>query len=101
MALVPHAHLDTGWLKTVDQCYLGANTTVQHASVKYIADAVVGALLLDPAHEKCKARVLRADAMIASRGEEVRSTPADAYREKYPGRSDDVEALRRDLEATM
>ena len=59
------------------------------------------ALLLDPAHEKCKARVLRADAMIASRGEEVRSTPADAYREKYPGRSDDVEALRRDLEATM
>ena len=59
------------------------------------------ALLLDPAHEKCRARVLRADAMIAGRGEEVRSTPADAYREKYPGRSDDVEALRRDLEATM
>ena len=32
-------------------------------------------------------------------GLEVRSTPADAYRDKY--RSDDVEALRRDLEATM
>ena len=31
-------------------------------------------------------------------GLEVRSTPADAYRDKY--RSDDVEALRRDLAAT-
>jgi len=41
------------------------------------------ALLLDPAHEKCRARVLRADAMIASRGSESPTTPADAYREKY------------------
>ena len=41
------------------------------------------ALLLDPAHEKCKARVLRADAMIASGGSESPTTPADAYREKY------------------
>ena len=43
------------------------------------------ALILDPAHEKCRARVLRADAMIA-RGDDVSdspTTPADAYREKY------------------
>ena len=32
-------------------------------------------------------------------GLEVRSTPADAYRDKY--RSDDVEALRRDLDASL
>lgn len=49
--LVPHSHLDTGWLKTVDQCYLGANTTVQHAGVKYITSSIVGALLLDPARK--------------------------------------------------
>ena len=36
---------------------------------------------------------------LRASGLEVRSTPADAYRDKY--RSDDVEALRRDLEATM
>ena len=45
------------------------------------------------APEKGEARAWRAS------GLEVRSTPADAYRDKY--RSDDVEALRRDLEATM
>ena len=44
------------------------------------------ALLLDPAHEKCKARVLRADAMIASPDAPDSgspTTPANAYREKY------------------
>ena len=44
--LVPHSHLDTGWLKTVDQCYIGANNTVQHAGVRYIIEAVVAALLM-------------------------------------------------------
>lgn len=27
--LVPHSHLDVGWLKTVDQCYMGANNSIQ------------------------------------------------------------------------
>ena len=45
------------------------------------------------APEKGEARRWRAS------GLEVRSTPADAYRDKY--RSDDVEVLRRDLEAAM
>ena len=44
------------------------------------------------APEKGEARKWRAS------GLEVRATPADAYRDKY--RSDDVEALRRDLAAT-
>ena len=45
------------------------------------------------APEKGEARRWRAS------GLEVRSTPADAYRYKY--RSDDVEALRRDLDASL
>ncbi len=45
------------------------------------------------APEKGEARQWRAS------GLEVRSTPADAYRDKY--RSDDVEALRRDLDASL
>ena len=45
------------------------------------------------ASEKGEARSWRAS------GLEVRSTPADAYRDKY--RSDDVEALRRDLDASL
>ena len=45
------------------------------------------------ASEKGEARTWRAS------GLEVRSTPADAYRDKY--RSDDVEALRRDLDASL
>ena len=47
--LVPHAHLDMGWLKTVDQYYYGANDTVQHAGVQYSYDAVLAQLLRDPA----------------------------------------------------
>lgn len=46
--LVPHSHMDTGWLKTVDQCYYGSNTTFQRAGVQYILDAVIGSLVMDP-----------------------------------------------------
>ena len=42
--LPPH----TGWLKTVDQYYYGANNSIQHANVNSILDAMVGGLLEDP-----------------------------------------------------
>lgn len=29
--LIPHSHDDVGWLKTVDQYYYGANSTIQWA----------------------------------------------------------------------
>ena len=46
--LVPHSHLDTGWLKTVDQYYLGSNNTIQHAGVQYVLDSAVMELQKDP-----------------------------------------------------
>ncbi|XP_055477049.1 lysosomal alpha-mannosidase isoform X2 [Psammomys obesus] len=46
--LLPHTHDDVGWLKTVDQYYYGVKNDIQHASVQYILDSVISALLADP-----------------------------------------------------
>lgn len=46
--LVPHTHDDLGWLKTVDQYYVGSNSSIQAAAVQYILDSVVAALRDDP-----------------------------------------------------
>ncbi|XP_053440988.1 lysosomal alpha-mannosidase isoform X2 [Nycticebus coucang] len=46
--LVAHTHDDVGWLKTVDQYYYGTKGNIQHASVQYILDSVISALLADP-----------------------------------------------------
>ncbi|XP_055327446.1 LOW QUALITY PROTEIN: lysosomal alpha-mannosidase-like [Paramacrobiotus metropolitanus] len=45
--IVSHTHNDLGWLKTVDQYYYGAKSSVQIAGVQYILDSVVEALLAD------------------------------------------------------
>ncbi|XP_010249229.1 PREDICTED: alpha-mannosidase At3g26720-like [Nelumbo nucifera] len=45
--LVPHSHDDVGWLKTVDQYYVGANNSIRGACVQNILDSVVSALLAD------------------------------------------------------
>ncbi|XP_047319755.1 alpha-mannosidase [Impatiens glandulifera] len=46
--LVPHTHDDVGWLKTIDQYYVGSNNSIQGACVENVLDSVVEALRRDP-----------------------------------------------------
>jgi hypothetical protein len=46
--IICHSHDDVGWLKTVDQCFYGANSSIQEAGVQYILDSVIQALSKDP-----------------------------------------------------
>ncbi|ESW33614.1 hypothetical protein PHAVU_001G084700 [Phaseolus vulgaris] len=45
--LVAHTHDDVGWLKTVDQYYVGSNNSIQGACVENVLDSMVHALLAD------------------------------------------------------
>ncbi|KAF9618950.1 hypothetical protein IFM89_002945 [Coptis chinensis] len=45
--LVPHTHDDVGWLKTVDQYYVGANNSIRGACVQNVLDSVIQALFAD------------------------------------------------------
>ena len=46
--VIAHTHNDPGWLKTVDEYYLGFNNSVYWAGVQYILDSVVDELDLYP-----------------------------------------------------
>ncbi|KAI3813627.1 hypothetical protein L1987_18356 [Smallanthus sonchifolius] len=46
--LVPHSHDDVGWLKTVDQYFIGSNNSIQVACVENVLDSVFVSLLRDP-----------------------------------------------------
>jgi len=46
--VIAHTHDDVGWLKTVDQYYMGSNESIQVAGVQYILDTVVQSLLSHP-----------------------------------------------------
>lgn len=45
--MVPHTHDDVGWLKTVDQYYVGSNNSIQGACVQNVLDSMVQSLLVD------------------------------------------------------
>ena len=42
--LVPHTHDDVGWLKTVDQYYVGLHEEIQDAAVQHVITSMVQAL---------------------------------------------------------
>ena len=48
--IIPHTHDDLGWVKTIDEYYVGANDTVEnaYAGVQYILDGIYKALMNDP-----------------------------------------------------
>ncbi|XP_073296505.1 alpha-mannosidase-like isoform X2 [Primulina huaijiensis] len=46
--LVAHSHDDVGWLKTIDQYYVGSNNSIQGACVENVLDSVVVSLRRDP-----------------------------------------------------
>ncbi|KAK7309368.1 hypothetical protein RJT34_06032 [Clitoria ternatea] len=45
--LVAHSHDDVGWLKTIDQYYVGSNNSIQGACVENVLDSVVNSLQRD------------------------------------------------------
>jgi len=46
--IIAHTHDDVGWLKTVDEYFYGANSSIQDAGVQYILDGTINALVADP-----------------------------------------------------
>ncbi|XP_078151977.1 alpha-mannosidase-like isoform X2 [Carex rostrata] len=46
--LVSHSHDDVGWLKTIDQYFVGSNNSIQGTSLINVLDSVVEALIRNP-----------------------------------------------------
>lgn len=70
---VPHGHMDTGWEKTVDQYFYGANNSIQHAGVQYIFDSVVSELARNPERRFVEVEQAFFQRWWAQQGEEQRA----------------------------
>ena len=46
--MIPHTHDDVGWLKTVDDLFVGHNQRNQHSTVQLILDSVLEQMISRP-----------------------------------------------------
>ncbi|GAB4847549.1 hypothetical protein Ancab_026609 [Ancistrocladus abbreviatus] len=70
--LVPHSHDDVGWLKTVDQYYVGSYNSIQHGCIENVLDSVVEALHRDPNRKFVFAEQAFFQRWWATQNEEIR-----------------------------
>ncbi|KAI3941298.1 hypothetical protein MKW92_019263 [Papaver armeniacum] len=72
--MVPHTHDDVGWLKTVDQYYVGSNNSIQGACVQNVLDSLIPALLADKNRKFIYVEMAFLERWWDDQSEEVRST---------------------------
>ena len=63
--LVPRMHDNVGWPKTIDQYFVGSNSSLQVATIKYILDLFISSLQENP---NCKFIFLKVVEATKKRG---------------------------------
>lgn len=79
--IIPHTHDDVGWLKTVDEYYLGANNSIQRAGVQYILDTVISELVNDPTKTFVYVEVAFFSRWWAEQNQQMRNTVRQLVKE--------------------
>jgi len=75
--VVCHTHDDVGWLKTVDQYFVGQNNSIQHAGVQYILDSVIPMLVANPLRKFIYVEIAFFERWWNEQSDEMKSTVRD------------------------